>query len=146
MRKAPRMSAKIDMRKNAGFTLVELVVVIMILGILAGVAAPKFINTSAEATENGLRQTLSTIRSAIEIYTARETTALTAANLVTQLEGTYIRGTFPECPVGPNAGNATVAAGTTPTGAAGWMYDAATQTFIVNSTATDSNSVAYNTY
>lgn len=37
-----------------GFTLIELVVVILILGILAGVAAPKLLSVSGEATDNGL--------------------------------------------------------------------------------------------
>lgn len=38
------------MKKQAGFTLIELVMVIVILGILAAVAIPKFVDLSGDAT------------------------------------------------------------------------------------------------
>ena len=46
------------MKRNAGFTLIELIVVIVILGILAVTAAPKFMNMQGEArisTINGMK-------------------------------------------------------------------------------------------
>lgn len=135
------------MRKKSGFTLVELVVVILILGILAGVAAPKFLSTSADATSNGLKQTLSVIRNAIELFAAETGSPPgSAATLASDLDP-YLRGsTFPTCPVGANAGASTISAGSTADNATAWMYDAATGEFICNSTATDAASVAYSSY
>jgi MSHA pilin protein MshA len=45
---------QINMQKKQGFTLIELVVVIIILGILAVVAAPKFINLQGDARASAL--------------------------------------------------------------------------------------------
>ncbi|WP_295030307.1 type II secretion system protein [Shewanella sp.] len=49
------MNASNRIKLNAGFTLIELVVVIIILGILSVVAAPKFINLKSDAHLSVLR-------------------------------------------------------------------------------------------
>ncbi|UAB69904.1 type II secretion system protein [Vibrio sp. SCSIO 43132] len=43
------------MKRQGGFTLIELVVVIVILGILAVTAAPKFLNLQGDARESSLQ-------------------------------------------------------------------------------------------
>lgn len=137
------------MRKNAAFTLVELVVVIMILGILAGIAAPKFLQTSADATDNGLKQTLSVVRNAIEMYAAQNGGSLpdssSSANFQADLS-TYLRGTFPSCPVGNQNNNIASGATDTPSGTEGWRFNTATGNFLANTSDTDAGGTAYSTY
>lgn len=48
-----------------GFTLVELIVVIVVLAILAGIAIPRYVDYSARAKEAAARGTLGAVRSAI---------------------------------------------------------------------------------
>jgi general secretion pathway protein G len=124
------------MRKQKGFTLVELVVVVMILGILAAVAAPKLLKTSSAASENGLKQSLAVVRDAIERYAAEHAGSLPGgATIKTDLEP-YLRGTFPTCPVG--AKNSDVKVTTTAgaivggTGTECWHYNSADGQFICN--------------
>jgi general secretion pathway protein G len=51
-----------------GFTLVEILIVVIILGILAAIVIPQFTNASTEARESSLRSTLQTLRSQVELF------------------------------------------------------------------------------
>ena len=55
-------------RNTRGFTLVEILIVVIILGILAAIVIPQFTSASQDARKNSLTSQLQTIRSQIELY------------------------------------------------------------------------------
>jgi prepilin-type N-terminal cleavage/methylation domain-containing protein len=54
-----------------GFTLIELVMVIVILGVLAAVALPKFVDMSGDAEKSTVEATVGALKSARGIYIAK---------------------------------------------------------------------------
>lgn len=151
--------------QRAGFSLIELVIVIAILGILAAVAVPRMSRGAAGATSSRLRADLSTMRSALELYYAEHNnTYPTEANftnaLVTQYSdvdgnlnatktGVFIYGPYlkeiPTIQVGSRKGSNGVAAAD----AAGiaWLYNETTGAITANTaTATDDTGTLYSTY
>ena len=57
-----------EMRAKSGFTLVEILIVVVILGILAAIVIPQFTEASTEAKESRLVSDLQTMRSQLELY------------------------------------------------------------------------------
>src|SRR5437868_94306 len=53
---------------NQGFTLVEILIVVIILGILAAIVIPQFTNASTDARKNSLLSQLQTMRSQIQLF------------------------------------------------------------------------------
>ncbi len=74
--------------REKGFTLIELMVVIVIIAILAAVALPNFMGATERARESAVRSAMKTIQTALEMY-------------ATEHSGTYtddLRGILPHLP------------------------------------------------
>ncbi|HBS29178.1 MAG TPA: hypothetical protein DEB06_06930 [Phycisphaerales bacterium] len=67
-------------RRVTGFTLVEILIVVVILGILAAIVIPQFTSASQEAIKGALSSQLQTISGQVELYRVRNAGALPNAD------------------------------------------------------------------
>jgi len=112
------------------FTLIELVMVMVILGILAAVAIPTFIDLRDEAKEASVKGGLGGLRSGISIWYAKEAASGAAAwptltEMTQATNGVMSGGRITDNPY-TNSANIVAGAAETANTAAGWIYDAST--------------------
>ena len=124
---------------HKGFTLIELIAVIVVLAILAGVALPKYFDYAAQAKESACKGALGGVRAGIaNFYANSAITGAAAYPTLTQLEtqGTVMQEAVPENPYNGSSElqAATYDADDPPvTGDAGWNYDVSVGKFWANS-------------
>jgi general secretion pathway protein G len=125
------------MKAKSGFTLVEILIVVVILGILAAIVIPQYSEASSEAKLTNLKTDLQTMRSQIELYKVQHNEAPPSfANFVAQMTGqTDVNGN-PGTDFGPymqkiptnqfNGLNTIDNSGTIGDNVGGWEYDETT--------------------
>ncbi len=139
---------------SLGFTLIELMIVVAIIGILAAIAIPKFANLIRKSNEGQSKGNLGAVRSALSIYYGdMEGVYPTDVNSLTTA-GKYLT----VMPIAKTPGyhadssGAVQNTGTTAiTDAGGWAYsngasDANFGTLWVNCSHTDTKSTTWSTY
>ncbi len=109
-----------NIRSNArkAFTLIEILIVVVILGILAAVVIPQFTNAADEANNAGVRTQLQTLRSQVELYRAENGVYpdLASSGWTPLINGGYLPGP----PKNPLTGYSTFGNGVTD----GWKFGA----------------------
>ena len=151
--------------RRTGFSLIELVIVIVILAVISAIALPRISRGAKAADESALGQNLSVLRSAVELYSAEHGGTFPGADgqvdtLINQLTkysdksgttadaknsatgiiyGPYLHR-IPTLTVGANGGKATIAmqaAGPTVGGGTGWVYNYSSGVLIANCADTE---------
>ena len=92
---------KVSTSRKSGFTLVEIMIVVAIIGLLAAIAIPNFVKARTASQKNACIANLKQIEGAIANWALETKAQNTTTVVTTELYGTtnYIR-IEPECPGG----------------------------------------------
>jgi len=106
-------------RMPRAFTLIEILIVVVILGILAAIVIPQFTDAADDANEASMRSQLQTVRSQIELYRAQGESGGTF-DPTDGWDELVNNDYLPAAPSNPY--NASSTAATAATSATGWMW------------------------
>jgi prepilin-type N-terminal cleavage/methylation domain-containing protein len=140
-------------KANRGFTLIELMIVVAIIGILAAIAIPKFAELIRKSNEGSSKGNLGAVRSALSIYYG-DMEGLYPVELISLTQNGKYMASIPKGKA-PNYHPDSAAINTGSTNAVndagGWAYDnvpgdANFGTLWVNCTHTDTKGSVWTTY
>ena len=135
-------------RNEKGFTLIELVIIIVILGILAAVAIPRYQDMSAQAKEAAARGSIGNLRSAVTIFYANQAVTTGTATWPTLVQlttfNTVLATTVPKNPYqltanAPDSVVTGVTPGTIVGARGGWAYLESTGQIWLNTSTVGEN-------
>ena len=134
------MHLGLSKKRCRGFTLIEILIVVIILGILAAIVVPQFSNASQDSRNTALKSQLETVRSAIDIYKMQHmdqlpdlssswTVLMTQTNPQGGTTGSILVGPYlPTVPVNAITGGSTVS--TSAHAGIDWVWNPAAGTLI----------------
>src|SRR5262245_11642802 len=85
--------------RKAGFTLVEIMIVVAIIGLLAAIAIPNFVKARTTAQKNACINNLRQIDGAKEQWALEKKKSAGSSSVDTEINE-YIKGGSPKCPAG----------------------------------------------
>jgi prepilin-type N-terminal cleavage/methylation domain-containing protein len=139
--------------RRAGFTLIELMIVVAIIGILAAIALPKFASLVRKSYEGNSKGNLASLRSALSVYYGDMEGQYPARLISLTTAGKYIAVIGPAKTPNYHSDSSAEADGilSAPNDGGQWLYDntpldANVGNMVVNCTHTDTKGVVWSSY